>query len=165
MASTTYTVTITNLCGTGTDEVAVNVIVPEANVTSGGWVCPGEPFEVSASGGVSYQWVPGALVLQPGSATTSVVTLTSQTFTAYVTNSDGCVASADLTVNVWPPPTVEAGPDQRNDWLETTYLYGSVVGAPIDSLWWSPADPLFLLRLLGARNLASRRRYIHPARH
>jgi hypothetical protein len=142
LASTTYTVTITNLCGTGTDEVAVNVIVPEANVTSGGWVCPGEPFEVSASGGVSYQWVPGALVLQPGSATTSVVTLTSQTFTAYVTNSDGCVASADLTVNVWPQPTVEAGPDQRNDWLETTYLYGSVVGAPIDSVWWSPADPL-----------------------
>jgi len=142
LASTTYTVAITNLCGTGTDEVTVNVIVPEATVTPGGWVCPGEPFGVSASGGVSYQWVPGALVVQPGAAETAVVTATSQTFTAYVTDADGCVASADLTVNVWPPPVVEAGPDQRNAWLEPTFLYGSVSGAPIDSLWWTPADAL-----------------------
>ena len=140
--TTTYTVTITNLCGTGTDEVTVNVIVPEAFVGPGGWVCAGEPFAVSASGGVAYQWVPGALVAQPGSAETTVTAETSQTFTAYVTDADGCVASAEVDVNVWPRPTVEAGPDQRNDWLEPTFLYGSVEGAPIDSLWWSPGDPL-----------------------
>ncbi len=140
--STTYSVDITNLCGTGTDLVTVNVIVPEAFAEPGGWVCAGEPFPVAASGGVSYQWVPGALVTQPGAAETTVVTETSQTFTAYVTDADGCVATAEVTVQVWPRPTVEAGPDQRNDWLEPTFLYGSVEGAPIDSLWWSPSTPL-----------------------
>ena len=140
--STTYTVSITNLCGTGTDEVAVNLIFPQANTSPGGWVCAGEPFAISASGGVAYQWVPGALVGQPNAAETTVITETSQTFTAYVTDPDGCVASAEVTVNVWPRPTVEAGPDQRNEWMEPTFLYGSVAGAPVDSLWWTPADPL-----------------------
>ena len=102
----------------------------------------GEPFAVSASGGVAYQWVPGALVTNPAAAQTTVVTETSQTFTAYVTDADGCVASAEVDVLVWERPEVEAGPDQRQDWLEPTFLYGSVQGAPIDSLWWSPADPL-----------------------
>jgi len=142
LESTTYTVSITNLCGTGTDEVTVNVILPQATVGPGGWICAGEPFEVTAAGGISYQWVPGALVTQPNAAATTVITETSQTFTAYVTDPDGCVASAEVTVNVWPRPTVEAGPDQRNEWMEPTFLYGSVDGAPVDSLWWSPSEPL-----------------------
>ena len=142
LETTTYTVTITNLCGEGTDEVTVQVITPEALVSPGGWVCAGTPFPVSAAGGEVFQWVPGALVAQPNMAETTVTTETSQTFTAYVTDADGCVASAELTVNVWPRPTVEAGPDQRNEWLEPTFLYGSVSGAPLDSLWWSPSEPL-----------------------
>jgi len=141
-ATTTYTVTITNLCGSGTDEVTVELIVPEAVVEPGGSVCAGEPFAVSASGGVQYQWVPGALVTNPSAPQTTVVTETSQTFTAYVTDADGCVAAAEVDVIVWPRPTVEAGPDQRQDWLEPTFLYGSVQGSPVDSLWWSPSDPL-----------------------
>ena len=140
--TTTYTVTISNLCGEGTDEVTVQVITPEALVSPGGWVCAGTPFPINAAGGVAFQWVPGALVAQPNEAETTVTTETSQTFTAYVTDADGCVASAEVTVNVWPRPTVEAGPDQRNEWLEPTFLYGSVSGAPIDSLWWSPSAPL-----------------------
>ena len=140
--TTTYTVTISNLCGEGTDEVTVELIVPEAFVEPGGRVCAGEPFPVSASGGVYYQWVPGSLVTNPAAAQTTVVTETSQTFTAYVTDTDGCVASAEVDVLVWERPEVEAGPDQRQEWLEPTFLYGSVQGAPVDSLWWSPADPL-----------------------
>ena len=53
--TTTYTVTITNLCGEGTDEVTVELLVPEAYVEPGGSVCAGEPFAVSESGGEAYQ--------------------------------------------------------------------------------------------------------------
>ena len=140
--TTTYTVTITNLCGEGTDEVTVELIVPEAFVGPGGSVCAGQPFAVSATGGVTYQWVPGALVTNPSAAQTTVVTETSQTFTAYVTDADGCVASAEVDVLIWPRPIVEAGPDQRQEWLEPTFLYGSVDGSPVDSIWWNPSDPL-----------------------
>ena len=41
--TTTYTVTITNLCGEGTDEVTVELLVPEAFVEPGGSVCAGSP--------------------------------------------------------------------------------------------------------------------------
>ena len=140
--TTTYTVAISNLCGTGTDEVTVELIVPEAFAEPGGTVCAGEAFPVAASGGVAYQWVPGSLVTNPGISQTTVATATNQTFTVYVTDSDGCVASAEVQVNVFPQPTVEAGPDQRQDWLEPTFLYGAVQGAAVDSLWWTPENPL-----------------------
>ena len=139
--TTTYTVTISNLCGEGTDEVTVELIVPEAFVEPGGRSVPGSrsPYPVAAS---PINGFPAALATNPTAAQTTVVTETSQTFTAYVTDADGCVASAEVDVLVWPRPTVEAGPDQRQEWLEPTFLYGSVDGSPIDSLWWSPAEPL-----------------------
>ena len=140
--TTTYSVTISNLCGEGTDEVTVELIVPEAFADPGGQVCAGEPFPVSASGGSAYQWVPGSQVTNPSAAQTTVVTETPQTFTVYVTDADGCVASAEVTVNTWPSPEVEAGPDQRQDWLEATFLYGSVQGDELDSIWWTPEGPL-----------------------
>lgn len=140
--TTTYTVEVTNLCGSGIQEVTVEVIVPTADVGPGGWTCPGEAFPISASGGVQYLWVPSGLVTNPGAAETTAVTAFSQVFTAYVTDADGCVATEEVTINVWPTPQINAGPDQQNDWLEPTFLYGSVIGAPVDSLWWDPAGPL-----------------------
>jgi len=149
--TTTYAITITNICGPGVDSVTVEVLVPEAHVSDGGLTCPGEPFEVAAwgAGGSSgtggagnlFQWTPGAMVESPGLAATTVYPLTTQTFTAYVTDSDGCTASASLTVTVLPPPYVNAGPDLQQVWLEPTFLLGDI-GTTVDSIWWTPAEGL-----------------------
>ncbi len=152
--TTTYAITITNLCGPGVDSVTVEVLVPEANASDGGLICPGDPFEVAAWGaggsggtggsggaGNQFQWTPGAMVASPGSASTTVHPLTTQTFTAYVTDSDGCTASASLTVTVLPPPYVTAGPDLEQVWLQPTFLLGDI-GATVDSIWWTPSEGL-----------------------
>ena len=150
-SNTTYTVTITNICGPGVDSVTVLVLVPEAYVSDGGLICPGDPFPVSAWGaggssenpgeGQQFQWTPGILAGSPAAASTAVYPVTTQTFTAYVTDADGCTASAELTVTVLPPPFVNAGPDLRNTWLEPTFLLGDV-GSTIDTLWWTPSAGL-----------------------
>ena len=139
----TYQVTIHNICGFGIDEVSVHVIVPTAQASEGGSICRGNQFQVSATGGdpngSTFNWSPAPLVGQPTSGETYVIPYYTQTFTVYVTDSNGCTASDELTVYVGQPPNVNAGPDRDVEWLDRVRLLGSTSG---DIFWWTPAEDL-----------------------
>lgn len=140
--NTTYQVSIANLCGIGVDEVTVNVIVPEAYASENGGICRGNEFTVSASGNdveSTYNWQPQQLVSQSTSQTTTVFPVETQTFTVYVTDSNGCTASDELTVYVSQPPEVDAGPDREVEWLDRVRLLGAAAG---DTYWWTPEELL-----------------------
>ena len=67
--TTTFTVSILNICGIGTDEVTVEVNVPEAFASGDGGICRGESFLASAQGNdpnSTYLWVPSDLATDPG---------------------------------------------------------------------------------------------------
>jgi len=139
----TYTVTISNLCGTGVDEVSVIVIVPTATASEDGGICRGDQFPIQASGndpdGSSYNWVPAPLVATSTSNDTYAFPVATTTFTVYVTDSNGCTASDVLTVYVGQPPFVNAGPDRDVAWLDQIHLLGSTSG---DVFWWTPEEYL-----------------------
>jgi gliding motility-associated-like protein len=139
----TYTVAIQNICGIGTDEVSVHVIIPTAQASEDGGICRGDAFNVSASGndpdGSSYSWSPAQLVSQSTSNNTYVFPLFTTTFTVYITDSNGCSASDELTVYVGQPPYVDAGPNRDVEWLDQIRLLGSTSG---DTYWWTPAENL-----------------------
>jgi len=139
----TYTVSIQNICGIGTDEVSVHVIVPVAQASEDGGICRGEEFHVTASGNdqesSTYVWSPASLVSQSTSNDTYVFPVFTTTFTVYVTDSNGCTASDELTVYVGQPPIVNAGPDRDVEWLDEVRLLGSTSG---DTYWWTPAENL-----------------------
>jgi gliding motility-associated-like protein len=138
--STTYVATIANACGTGTDTVYVEVVTPTASATAGDDICRGSATQISASDGVAWSWHPQALAASPAAQTTSVFPVETSTFTVFVTDEHGCVASDQVTVQVLQPPWVEAGPEVRRiDFGERIRLFGS---AETDSLWWTPADLL-----------------------
>ena len=141
LETTTYTVTISNLCGEGTDEVTVELIVPEAFVEPGGSVCAGEPFPVSARRRV--------LPMGPGSLTTNsrrrrhdrghrdlpdLHRLRHRRRRLRRLRRSGRARLGAAQV--------EAGPDQRQDWLEPTFLYGSVQGQPHRFAVVEPCGPL-----------------------
>jgi gliding motility-associated-like protein len=142
-SSLTYTVTISNLCGTGIDEVSVIVIVPTAAASEDGGICRGDQFPIQASGndpdGSSYSWVPAPLVAASTSNDTYAFPVATTTFTVYVTDSNGCTASDELTVFVGQPPYVNAGPDRDVAWLDRVHLLGSTSG---DVFWWTPEENL-----------------------
>ena len=98
------------------DEISVSVIVPTAVASESGSICRGDEFAVSASGGdpngSTFNWSPSPLVSQSTSDETVVFPSLTTTFTVYVTDSNGCTASDELTVYVGQPPTVDAGPDR-----------------------------------------------------
>ena len=138
--TTTFSVAIANVCGIGTDEMTVEVRVPEAYASEDGGVCRGQSFEVSAAGNdpnSTFQWQPAELVVSAGSGTTAVFPNFTQTFTVFVTDSEGCTASDEVTVYVTQPPFIEAGPDREVSWLDEVRLLGSTAGT---GAYWTPAE-------------------------
>ena len=135
--NTTFSVQIANVCGVGVDSVSVELIAPTADATGGGWMCRGETMELSASDGVNYSWTPSGLASSPTAQTTQVFPIETTTFTVYVTDQFGCTGSTDITVQVWQPPYVDAGPNRSVDWLDEVRLFGTV---DADTLWWTPDE-------------------------
>ncbi|NQX92192.1 MAG: gliding motility-associated C-terminal domain-containing protein, partial [Flavobacteriales bacterium] len=134
--TTTYQVVVTNICGSGTDQVTVEVIEPEAIAMDDGVICFGENHPVSASGGILYQWIPEAYATNPDEANTFVSPPSSQAMTVVVTDENGCVDSDEVFIEVLPLPDVEAGPNVAVTWLEPTQLFGDAQG----EYWWTPEE-------------------------
>jgi hypothetical protein len=138
-ATTTYAVSIANVCGVGVDSVTVTLVTPSVDASGGGWMCRGETMTLTASPGVNYSWYPASLAGSPTLQSTTVFPVESTTFTVFVTDVFGCTASSQIEVGVWQPPYVDAGPDREVDWLDDTRLFGTV---DADSFWWSPPEVL-----------------------
>lgn len=109
-AGGTYTLTVTNVSQPGnlsctytaTVTVTQNTTLPTASVVSSQpRICVGESVTLTASGGVTYNWVG-----LPGNGNTQVVSPTLTTvYTVYAVAANGCVSAtpATVTVVVGPP--------------------------------------------------------------
>ncbi|KFF03628.1 T9SS C-terminal target domain-containing protein [Chryseobacterium luteum] len=109
-AGGTYTLTVTNVSQPGnltctytaTVTVTQNTTLPTATVVSSQpRICLGESVTLTASGGVTYNWVG-----LPGNGNTQVVSPTLTTvYTVYAVAANGCVSAtpATVTVVVGPP--------------------------------------------------------------
>lgn len=137
--TTTFVITIVNPCGSGEDEVTVNVIVPQALATGGGDICVGDSIAAVASGGVEYFWSPPSFAHPFDEASTQLSPFEDMTFTVIVTDQHGCADEAEVFVNVLPQPYVDAGPDQHVDFPDAASLYGTAEG---ETFYWSP--PLYI---------------------
>ncbi|MBS1743551.1 MAG: T9SS type A sorting domain-containing protein [Bacteroidetes bacterium] len=115
-ASGDYYTTTTNGCGSITsNHIAVTVnSLPAAVITASGATtfCQGGSVTLSANTGVglTYQWfVNGSLI--SGAASSSIPAVTTGTYSATVTNANGCSANSNVisvTVNPLPTATITA---------------------------------------------------------
>ncbi|MCB9203533.1 MAG: gliding motility-associated C-terminal domain-containing protein [Flavobacteriales bacterium] len=110
----TYTVAIedANLCQTTIDitisEPAPLVIDAGNDVT----ICDGDVIGLSASGAVSYSWIPAQDLTDPNISNPDFNGSATTTLTVTGTDADGCIATDDVTVTVNPLPVVDAGADE-----------------------------------------------------
>jgi gliding motility-associated-like protein len=136
-----YYIDFINPCGTRTDSVFIDVIEIEALAGNDTIVCRGEPVYLFASGGVEYSWKPAASVADPFSAVTSAQPQLETTYTVFVTDEFGCKDSADVRIDHFPEPYVQAGPDYYGfpgDEIEFTANGSDDVG----TYFWSPSSYL-----------------------
>lgn len=130
----TYQVTLVATSDQGcTDTVAQAVTVNALPIASAGadrQLCPGGSVSLTAGGGVNYLWAPGG-------QTTSSITVTpaaNTTYTVQVTDANGCRASDQVNVSIYPQPVANAGVDPAICIGSTTTL--SATGGV--SYLWAP---------------------------
>lgn len=131
----TYYVTVSDTCGSSSDTVNVtinpNPVIPAIGSPT---ICAGASATLSASGGVSYFWLPG------NQTTQSIVVSPPATsfYTVTVTDANGCSALATATVNITFAFTVSVTPtDASCDTCADGSAVSSIVGgtAPFTYLW------------------------------
>jgi len=98
----TYTVAVTNACGTDTAQQTVTVLpLPNAVMSASGPTsfCAGDNVTLTASGGTTYLW-------STGSTSQAITVSTSGTYSVIVTNSCGG-DTATIVTNVIPLPVAQ----------------------------------------------------------
>lgn len=105
MATTTYTVTVTDALGsTVTGDVTIVVNEATASFTADPTICEGECTVIGASGGMSYAWATGE-----NTASINVCPVQNATYTVTVTDTNGCTVAHTFNVTVNPLPIVSLG--------------------------------------------------------
>lgn len=94
--------TIDNGGCTGSDTVKIFVIQPVVDAGENDTICFGESTTLTASGGGPYAWSTG-----DSTASATVTPDETTTYTVFVTNASGCMASDDVTVLVNQLPEVD----------------------------------------------------------
>jgi gliding motility-associated-like protein len=137
--TTTYYVDISNICGEGTDQITVHVIVPQVVASEGGTICAGNGWPASATGAISYTWQPISFSAPAFEANTILSPLTSTLFTVTGIDANNCAGVDSILVQVLESPLVDAGPDQYFNYPGEVPLFGNNFGL---SYFWYPSEGL-----------------------
>lgn len=138
--TTTYTVTVTDSLGcvdTDTVRITVNPL-PPANAGPDLAICIGDSISLTASGGISYQWINTDSLSDPLSATTVAWPQMTTLYPVAVTDINGCTELDSMTLTVHPLPTPDIGPDRTQCGEDSIML--SVTGGVIYQ--WFPTQGL-----------------------
>ncbi len=100
-STTTYTVTVTNPCGSAS-QIHVLTIQPLPNVHASAdtTILTGTSAHLSASGGSSYSWSPGNGLSCPSCPVTEASPASTTLYCVTVSDTSGCTKSACVTVTV-----------------------------------------------------------------
>lgn len=112
----TYTIInaiIDATCASDSSNYTITIYEPaEAVASEDVSICSGSTATISASGGVTYEWIPVTYLTDPTSATTDVVNpLTDMEYAVVTTDIHGCNDTDYVNVNLYPDPIIDAGED------------------------------------------------------
>jgi gliding motility-associated-like protein len=142
-STTTYTVIGTSTFGC-TNSTTVIVTVNPAPIVSatGDNACPGDTIKLTASGAVTYSWIPASgLSSMTGSTVISKPSKTT-TYTITGTSANGCTATAIAIATVNPKPTAAftTSPQKIDILNPTVYFTDQSTGGIITKWNWSLGD-------------------------
>jgi gliding motility-associated-like protein len=136
--TTAYVLKGINGCSTTYDTVVVVVNVPQINASEDLVVCAGKRFEIWASGGMSYIWsVSGGIVSVDSSFATSIIA--PSRFYVEIIDTNNCVDTSSVFVNLLEKPTLELGVDIQTFWGNQVVLQPITNGVTFQ---WTPLEGL-----------------------
>lgn len=98
-------------------------------------ICEGNEVQLTASGGVRYQWLPVTGLSSPTIASPVARPTDTTNYAVVVYNEFSCSDTATVTVNVISRPYANAGPDKSIFAGDTAQLEGTATGDDIDFSW------------------------------
>jgi gliding motility-associated-like protein len=136
-----YTVVVSDVCGSDSAEVDVQVVDPITTMMPDTSVCTGGSIVLFATGGGTYAWSPATTLDDAAIDTPTATPDTTTTFTVVITSPDGCIVTDSLTVSVFDAPPLPILQD-------TTICFGTSVqlfATPADVYNWHPANGITTL--------------------
>lgn len=133
--TTTFTVVISDSCGSDTLTVTLPVSEGNATVANDTSICIGNSAPLFATGGGTYLWSPAGSLDNPTSATPTATPTETTTYTVEITAPSGCTFTEEVVVQVFFTPPVPVIPDLVNLCFGESATI-TVSGA--DSYFWSP---------------------------
>jgi gliding motility-associated-like protein len=128
-----YYCDVTNSCGTTTDSIWVEIIIPQILAGNDTIVCPNYPAAVNASGAASYVWSPSPISSNADGSQAIVQNQTTTNYMVIGTDIFGCKDTAYVLISTFPQPFVFAGSD----------VY-ALIGEPINLAATSSGQGTFL---------------------
>lgn len=113
-ASTLYTVLVDNLNGCSKLDSVFITVNNKAIATLNSdvdTICFLDTVNLSATGGINYQWSPAASILNQGSANTGAVPLSSTTYSIIALGAGGCNDTLSKTIHVLTPANLTTSND------------------------------------------------------
>ena len=107
--------------------------------TSDSLICQGDTIQLFSSGATSYHWTPTNSVLEPDSANTGAIPLSSQSYIVIGTDTNQCHHSDTVFVSVNQGPPININGDVNICWGDTAFF--TVSGGV--SYQWSPSSYIY----------------------
>jgi gliding motility-associated-like protein len=133
--TTTFTVIVSDSCGTDTLQLTVEVFIIDTQISNDTSVCIGGSVPIFAGGGASYAWTPVNFLSNPSIANPVATPTVSTEFFVEITTSDGCTVNDSVNVGVFFNPPVPILADT------VPMCFGeqvTVTASGGDSYIWSP---------------------------
>lgn len=106
-----YYCDVTNSCGTTSDSIWVEIIIPQILAGNDTIVCPNNTASVWASGAESYVWSPSPISSNKDGSQAIVQNQTTTNYMVIGTDIFGCKDTAYVLISTFPQPFVIAGSD------------------------------------------------------
>lgn len=137
-----YILTVTTNGCTTSDTTTVSVLDQVKALTdiTDATICEGDSLRLSASGGISYEWIPSDGLSNPKSPNPTASPKENTVYRVLVSNG-ACFDYADINIKVIKTPIVNAGIDIKILEGQSTRLNGKVTG-DYERIYWTPTDHL-----------------------
>jgi gliding motility-associated-like protein len=145
-----YYVTVTSAAGCMKMDSVMATINPSPLAAAGpaiSNICQGDSVQLTANGGLHYQWLPATGLSSAGIDNPIAWPTDTVNYTAVVYNEFSCRDTAMVTVNVAHKPYANAGPDKSIIEGDGAKLEGVVAGQDIHYNW-SPTSNINNVQLL-----------------
>lgn len=125
-----------------TANLTIALIVPVPSFAGDATICFGDTTQITASGGSAYSWSPNTGISDPAIADPLLYPAVTTNYTVTITDGNGCIGSAPLTITVNALPSVNAGADVAICAGASTPIGGNPTSSSAVSFTWTPGSGL-----------------------